>query len=223
MGKSKSKFPRKNGEKEVTDKELNASNQGLPKHYRQFLAAQNHKKRQTESEESLKPKKDIITDKSNPKATIDLLRKKANAASKVQTKKYKKRKEYMNSKSKKLEKELSRGEIVEQKLSKKLHNHKFNDQVLEPPKISTIPKMKFKQKIPTTNSTSTTTMKDQLKLIKKTNEKIENAKFVSDRPVGRKSKLKDLSESERSSLLKERERLIELYRLRKGTQRAIFK
>jgi putative protein kinase ArgK-like GTPase of G3E family len=184
---AKPKYPKKQIVRETpNEKDTDAQLQDAPRKFRQlkkFLDLQ-HKKKQTETP---KPKKKQKT----TEESLNELRQVVNQTAKRQTKKYEKRKAFLDQKKQKKEQDE---EI-------RLVDHiKFGEQVQEPPKLTAIPKKKGYIKTP--KAPNSTTKKVALV------EKMEDS-------VGRKHKLKELSEADRVTLLQERQRLIDFYRSKK--------
>jgi hypothetical protein len=181
---AKPKHPKKQIVRETpSEKDTDAHLQDAPRKFRQLKKLLDLQQRKKETKAPKAKKKQKSTEES-----LNDLRQVVNQTAKRQTKKYEKRKAYLEQKNQKKEKEE---EI-------RLIDHiKFGEQVQEPPKLTAIPKKKGYIKTP---KTSTTTAK-KVALV----EKMEDS-------VGRKQKLKQLSEADRVTLLQERQRLIDYYR-----------
>jgi hypothetical protein len=188
----KSKPPKKNATREPNDKDT-VELQDAPRKYKQLakiLARPRH----------VKPER---------KQTINITQvyEKHALLAKRATNKFAKQKEYWKSKLKNVEEgvlENNKG----QSLFNRKDNVRFNEVVLEPPKISIKPKNKVYlpgQKPAKTNIEITPAQRKILQ------QKLDTA-TVKDLDVGRKRKLKDLPEYEKKLVLEEREKVIKAYR-----------
>jgi hypothetical protein len=199
---AKSKTPKQQTPKQVTEKDDDALYQSAPRRFRLFKQQQERIERNKKSEDfkiiKKKPKEPV----KSTSEKLQEIQKKVNQSEFKNTKKYEKRQSFLNREKRKVSMEKNRElynyEILQKKLVDKV---KFGETVMEPPKITIKPKVKAqlpkKAQVP--------------------KEKIQynNVRGVGLRQLGRKLKLKDMSIADRQSLLSERERAINLYRKNK--------
>ena len=195
--KHKSKTP-KTLLKSITDS-VNAEDQKVPGKFRRMLAWQNRKPEtgKVGKKSSISRKKETSVEEQ-----LAVLHHETALAGKRKTKKYLKKKAFLDSRKHGSTVELSRGEIVEKRLEQ-AQKVRFGDVVQAPPQL-TLPKLRK------TMIKKETPPKVYLK------KKIPDARPIKDlvdkEKVGRSRKLKSLPEAERAALLQEREKVIAHYR-----------
>lgn len=178
-----------------------AEDQQIPSKFRRFVK---HNEKPKAVPIAVK-KKVKVTALISTEAKLKTLQSEIARAGRLKTKKYSKRQTYLDSKKKV---EVSdRGQIVEKRLVDVV---KFGEQVMEPPKITAIPrKIGYirGEKPPVKILPAVTAQIEKKEEIKRSDGK--------EGKVGRTKKLRDMDENEKRSLLEERERMIELYRKNK--------
>lgn len=195
LAMGKSRFPKTRTTRDPTDCDT-VERQEAPRKYKQLQRLLANPQRDAG--------KGAINDPPIPLDTNEVYRKQAIIARKL-TKKYAKRKAYLASKNSK--KRLNNEEEEQQT---KQDAVRFGEVVQAPPKISVLPKNKCYMP---GQKKSTRLIRPAQTVIKPSNEeeKISNTEHVQ----WRKRKLKELPESERLSLLKERQMIIDNYRASK--------
>lgn len=169
----------------------------LPRKYRTILKFQQNLDKKKQNQPTVKVKPNKTTGEQ-----IDEIRDMVNLTAKKETRKYQKRKEYLvkkKTKRKQTPEELDRGLELEKTLVDKVA---FGEQVMAPPKITTVPKPSKKLLV--------------TKSVLKDGGIVDNhsKKHNVDEVEGpkRKMRLRDMAEADKKSLLLEREKLIQLYR-----------
>jgi hypothetical protein len=201
---TKFKPKHKNKGNKLVEMLQNADQQDAPSRIKRMLS---FRKRAVERGEQKKPKLIQKQELTLANTTLDELERKSAhlslVAGRKKTKKYLKKQEFLNRKETKPEMDL--GLITEQKLLNQ-GTVRFQDYVMEPPKLTALPKDRSKKK----------TVE---KIVIKEEESIKppkqvNISSVTGERLGRSRKLKSLPEAERNSLLIQRQKAIDFYRLK---------
>jgi hypothetical protein len=206
MGKSKA--PKSQKVLDPSKDNLDPETQSAPRKYRQVLAYSRIKSQKVEKTKTKKKEKPVQSSEEK----FEHMRELVNRTAKKETRRYQKLQEHFQKKKERkksgLEEELDRGLMAEKRLVDRV---KFGEQASAPPKITAIPK---KQKVP--KSIQILQQEEEKKKKKLTTKDSQKLNLDDLSNPKRKTKLKELAEGDRVALLREREKLIALYRSKKA-------